>query len=75
MSRYPDPPKVCTSHIERQNLTMRVQLRRFTRLANGFSKKWENLRAALALIFAHYNLCRIHSSIRMTPELKTGWLV
>ena len=72
MSRYPDPAKVCTSHIERQNLTMRMQLRRLTRLTNGFSKKWENLRAALALHFAHYNLCRIHSSIRMTPAMKAG---
>jgi hypothetical protein len=63
---------VCTSHVERQNLTMRMQLRRFTRLTNGFSNKWANLRAALALHFAHYNLVRFHSSIRMTPAMKAG---
>jgi len=68
----PDPDRICTSHIERQNLTMRMQLRRFTRLTNGFSKKWASLRAALALHFAHYNLCRFHSSIRMTPAMKAG---
>lgn len=68
----PAPERICTSHIERQNLTMRMQMRRFTRLTNGFSKKWANLRAALALHFAHYNLCRMHSSIRMTPAMKAG---
>jgi IS1 family transposase/transposase-like protein len=68
----PAPARVCTSHVERQNLTMRMQLRRFTRLTNGFSKKWENLRCAVALHFAHYNLCRMHSSIRMTPAMKAG---
>jgi len=68
----PNPDRICTSIIERQNLTVRMQMRRFTRLTNGFSKKWENLRAALALHFAHYNLCRIHSSIRVTPAMKAG---
>jgi IS1 family transposase len=68
----PATARVCTSHVERQNLTMRMQLRRFTRLTNGFSKKWENLRAAVALHFAHYNLCRMHGSIRMTPAMKAG---
>jgi len=72
ISRYPDPDRVCTSHVERQNLTMRMQCRRLTRLTNAFSKKWGNLRAALALHFAHYNLCRMHSSIRMTPAMKAG---
>ena len=66
----PDRARICTSHIELQNLTCRMQIRRFTRLTNGFSKKWQNLRAALALHFAHYNLCRFHSSIRMTPAMK-----
>jgi IS1 family transposase len=68
----PDPARICTSIIERQNLTVRMQMRRFTRLTNAFSKKWGNLRAALALHFAHYNLCRMHSSIRMTPAMKAG---
>jgi IS1 family transposase len=68
----PDPERICTSHIERQNLTMRMEMRRFTRLTNGFSKKWANLRAAAALHFAHYNLVRFHSSIRMTPAMKAG---
>ena len=68
----PDPNKTCTSHIERQNLTMRMQIRRFTRLTNAFSKKWENHWAALYLYFAHYNFCRIHSSIRVTPAMEAG---
>jgi len=68
----PDPERICTSHIERQNLTVRMGMRRFTRLTNAFSKKRANLRAALALHFASYNLCRFHSSIRMTPAMKAG---
>ncbi len=68
----PDPKKISTSHVERQNLTMRMQIRRFTRLTNGFSKKWENHWAALCLYFAHYNFCRIHSSIRVTPAMQAG---
>jgi hypothetical protein len=54
----PDPKKICTSHIERQNLTLRMQIRRLTRLTNAFSKKWENHWAALCLHFAYYNFCR-----------------
>ncbi len=69
---HPDPKKICTSHVERQNLTMRMQIRRFTRLTNGFSKKWENHWAALALYFAYYNFCRIHSTIRVTPAMEAG---
>lgn len=68
----PDLEKICTSHVERQNLNIRMAMRRFTRLTNGFSKKWENLRAALALYFAYYNFCRIHSSIRCTPAMEAG---
>lgn len=68
----PDRDRICTSHIERQNLTVRMGMRRFTRLTNGYSKKWANLRAALALHFAHYNLVRFHSAIRMTPAMKAG---
>jgi len=66
------PEHICTSHVERQNLTMRMQMRRFTRLTNGFSKKVENLRAAVALYFAYYNFVRIHGSLRMTPAMAAG---
>ena len=68
----PDPDRICTSHVERQNLTMRMQIRRLTRLTNAFSKKWGNLKAALALYFAWYNFCRIHRTIRMTPAMEAG---
>jgi IS1 family transposase len=68
----PDPRHVCTSHIERQNLTMRMQMRRFTRLTNAFSKKLTNLKAACSLHFAHYNFCRVHSSLRTTPAMAAG---
>ena len=60
------------SHVERQNLTMRMQIRRLTRLTNGFSKKWENLWAALCLHFAYYNFCRIHRTIHVTPAMESG---
>lgn len=68
----PDPERICTSHIERQNLTMRMQMRRLTRLTNAFSKKWVNLKAALAIHFAWYNFCRVHKSIRTTPAMAAG---
>lgn len=68
----PDPGRICTSIVERQNLTMRMQIRRLTRLTNGFSKKWENLWAAPALHFAYYNFCRIHRTIRVTPAMEAG---
>lgn len=68
----PDPRRICTSIVERQNLTMRMQMRRLTRLTNGFSKKWENLWAALCLHFAYYNFCRIHRSLRVTPTMEAG---
>jgi IS1 family transposase len=68
----PDPRHISTSFIERQNLTMRMQMRRFTRLTNGFSKKIENLHWAVALHFVHYNFCRIHQALRMTPAMKAG---
>ena len=72
MSGYPDPDRVCTSHRRAAEPHRADAAARLTRLTNGFSKKWENLRAALALHFAHYNLCRIHSSIRVTPAMKAG---
>jgi IS1 family transposase len=68
----PDPEHVSTSFVERQNLTMRMSMRRFTRLTNAFSKKLDNLKAACALHFAHYNFCRVHSSLRMTPAMAAG---
>ena len=68
----PNTKKISTAHIERQNLTMRMCMRRLTRLTNAFSKKLENLKAALALHFAYYNFMRIHSSIRVTPAMEAG---
>lgn len=68
----PDPAKICTSIVERQNLTMRMQMRRLMRLTNAFSKKWDNLWAALCLHFAWYNFCRIHRSLRVTPAMHSG---
>ncbi len=68
----PEEWRICTSHVERGNWTLRGHLRRFTRLSNGFSRKRANLRAALALFFAYYNFCRMHRSIRMTPAMKAG---
>lgn len=68
----PDYDRICTSHIERQNLTIRMQMRRMTRLTNGFSKKWENLKASFALHFAFYNFCRMHKTIRCTPAMEGG---
>jgi IS1 family transposase len=68
----PDPDRICTSHVERQNLTMRMQIRRLARLTNAFSKKWANLKAALALYFAWYNFCRVHRTLRMTPAMEAG---
>lgn len=68
----PKDSKISTSYVERQNLTMRMQMRRFTRLTNAFSKKLENLKAAVSLHFAHYNFVRIHSSLRVTPAMAAG---
>jgi IS1 family transposase len=72
VSGNPDEARICTSHIERSNWTIRGHLRRMTRLSNGFSQKRANLRAALALFFAYYNFCRMHGSIRMTPAMAAG---
>lgn len=68
----PDPMRICTSIVGRQNLTMRMQIRRLTRLTNAFSKKWENLWSALCLHFAYYNFCRVHRSLRVTPAMESG---
>jgi IS1 family transposase len=72
ISGVPDPAHVSTSYVERQNLTIRMQMRRFTRLTNAFSKKLANLKAACALHFAHYNFVRVHSSLRVTPAMAAG---
>ena len=68
----PDMAKISTSYVERQNLTMRMGMRRFTRLTNGFSKKVENLEHAVSLHFMHYNFARIHKSLRVTPAMAAG---
>lgn len=68
----PDPDRICTSHVERQNLTIRMGMRRMTRLTNAFSKKWGNLEAAYALHFAYYNFCRVHKTLRVTPAMEQG---
>jgi IS1 family transposase/lambda repressor-like predicted transcriptional regulator len=68
----PDAAKVSTSYVERQNLTMRMGMRRFTRLTNGFSKKVENLEHAVSLHFLHYNFARIHKTLRVTPAMAAG---
>ena len=68
----PDLDKATTSHIERQNLTVRMQTRRMTRLTNAFSKKWANHQASMILYAAHYNFCRVHSTIRVTPAMEAG---
>jgi hypothetical protein len=72
VSGSPEKARICTSHVERVNWTLRGHLRRMTRLSNGFSRKRANLRAALALFFAYYNLVKVQTSIRMAPAMKAG---
>lgn len=71
-SGKPDPKHISTSFVERQNLTMRMQMRRFTRLTNGFSKKAENHEHMLAIYFMYYNFCRVHQTLRVTPAMESG---
>ena len=68
----PDPKHISTSYVERQNLTMRMSMRRFTRLTNAFSKKVENLAHAVALHFMHYSFCRVHKTLGTTPAVAAG---
>ena len=68
----PDPKRICTSIIERSNLSLRMGQRRFTRLTNAFSKKWENHWAAVVLWYTYYNFCRIHQALRVTPAMESG---
>jgi IS1 family transposase/uncharacterized protein YerC len=72
ISGGPDRKKISTSFVERSNLTIRMQCRRLTRLTNAFSKKLENHEAAIALFVAHYNLCRVHETLRVTPAMQLG---
>lgn len=72
ISGMPDEKDISTSYVERQNLTMRMSMRRFTRLTNGFSKKIENLECAVALHFMYYNFARIHKTLRVTPAMEAG---
>jgi IS1 family transposase/lambda repressor-like predicted transcriptional regulator len=68
----PFPPAISTSHVERQNLTMRMSMRRFTRLTNGFSKKLENHMHAVSLHYMHYNFARVHQTLRCSPAMEAG---
>jgi IS1 family transposase len=72
LSGNPDQKHISTSYVERQNLSMRMGMRRFTRLTNGFSKKFENHAHQIALYFMHYNYCRVHSTLRVTPAMEAG---
>ena len=72
VSGCPNLDLICTSHVEKQNHTLRMHCRRLTRLTNAFSKKWENFEAAVALNFAYYDLCKIHLALRTTPAQAAG---
>lgn len=72
MRGCPDEKHISTSYVERQNLTMRMHMRRFTRATNAFSKKVENHWLAIALHFVYYNFCRVHKTLRVTPAMEAG---
>ncbi len=72
VSGNPDPAHISTSFVERQNLSMRMSIRRFTRLTNAFSKKIENHVHAISIYFMHYNFCRVHQTLRVTPAMEAG---
>jgi hypothetical protein len=67
-----DPERICTSIVERSNLSVRMGTRRLTRPTNAFSKKWENHWAAVPLWYAFYNFCRVHKALRVTPAMEAG---
>lgn len=69
---YPERDRICTSIIERSNLTLRMHVRRFTRLTNAFSKKWENHWAMICLFYTWYNFCKVHRTLRVTPAMQAG---
>jgi hypothetical protein len=68
----PDVSRITTSHVEKQNHTLRMHCRRLSRLTNAFSKKFENFQAAVALNFAYYNFCKTHGALKMTPAMAAG---
>jgi hypothetical protein len=68
----PEPKDISTSYVERQTLSMRMGMRRFTRLTNGFSKKVENHAYSVALYYMHYNFAKIHTTLRVTPAMEAG---
>jgi hypothetical protein len=72
VSGDPDPKHISTSFVERQNLNIRMGMRRFTRLTNGFSKKIENHGAAVTIYFMYYNFARVHQTLRVTPAMEAG---
>ena len=72
LNGHPEEDDISTSYVERQNLTIRMMCRRFTRPTNAFSKKLANLKAALVLHFAYYNFCRVHRTLRVTPAMAAG---
>jgi IS1 family transposase len=72
LSGNPDQRHISTSYVERMNLNLRMGLRRFTRLTNAFSKKFENHCHAVAIYFAYYNFCRVHQTLRVTPAMEAG---
>ncbi|MFC5864657.1 hypothetical protein ACFPT7_20280 [Acidicapsa dinghuensis] len=72
VSGNPVRSRICTSHIERVNLSIRMGMRRMTRLTNAFSKRWSHLEAAYSLFFAYYNFCRVHKTFRVTPPMESG---